>query len=36
MLIGFLLLTKPSLLALRGSIAPCPGVPAGAFLCIEA
>ena len=29
---GFLCLTKPSLLALHGSIAPCPGVHAGAFL----
>ena len=33
MLAGFLCLTKPSLLALHGSIAPCPGVHAGAFLC---
>ena len=29
---GFLCLTKPSLLALHGSIAPCPGVHAVAFL----
>ena len=33
MLAGFLCLTKPSLLAIHGSIAPCPGVLAGAFLC---
>ena len=31
-LIVFLCQTKPSLLALHGSIAPCPGVHAGAFL----
>ena len=29
---NFLNLTKPSLLALHGSIAPCPGVHAGTFL----
>ena len=33
---GFLCLTKPSLLAIHGSIAPCPGFHAGAFLCFVA
>ena len=33
MLAGFLCLTKPSLLAFHGSIAPCPAVHGWAFLC---
>ena len=33
MLEGFLCLTKPSILAIHGSISPCPGFHAGAFLC---
>lgn len=33
---GFLCTTKPSLLAIHGSIAPCPGFHAGAFLCFVA
>ena len=28
-------MTKPSLLAFHGSIAPCPGIHAVAFLCYE-
>ena len=31
----FLYMTKPSLLAFHGSIAPCPGIHAVAFLCYE-
>ena len=31
----FLYMTKPSLLAFPGSIAPCPGIRAVAFLCCE-